>query len=258
MNTLIHLWIEPLVMNHERCNEIIYFNQIINGDYSGLKTEELDELIQREHIQDVMDYADIDRNWNFGVLWAKTTSKPVSITRVDSPKEKKEKATVKKINKEIQRIVTNKTVLPFDARNMDIQDGGKINVSVPALRINDTIDFAKIWNSLEDNFIGKIQEGDHVVLTDDDGNKIFEIHGGSFLNVGGMGSTDMSIRGKNGDLKGGLYLRDDGRLDIGDYERTFHLQIYTNNLLKASVKLNKSLMDITSQKLLTDKIEKQK
>lgn len=265
MNTLIHLWIEPLVKNHERSTEKLYFNTIIKGDYSALSKDELDELLSGEHMADIMDFADIDQNWNFKSLWAKRTSKPLSINQVDSPQQKKEKEEVKKINKEIQKIVTNKTPLGFNAKNVELQDGGKINISVPALRINDTIDFAKIWDTLEKNFIGKIKEGDQIILTDDDGNTILEMTGGSFLNVG-LADLNVYDSKKLGELgkesaasmfsraeavKGGVFLREDGSLDIGDSERTFYLKIYTDKLLKASLKLNKSLMDITQQKLLS-------
>lgn len=259
MNTLIHLWIEPLVLNHERTTEKLYFNVIIKGNHVTQNFIILDSLLEGEVMQDIMDFANIESNWNYGSIWSKATNKPTSIVRVDSPEQKVEKETVKKINKEIAKIVTNKTGFKIDKSNVEIVDGGKINVNVPSLRIADTIDFGKIWATLEKDFIGKIQPGDSITLTDDEGNAIFELMGGDFLNiaVSDLGIYDSKkltensgLLDKMAALKGGVFLRQDGSLDIGDKERTFYLKIHTGRLLKASLKLKKSLMEITQQKLL--------
>lgn len=127
------------------------------------------------------------------------------------------------------------------------------------MRIADTIDFSKIWETLEKDFIGKIQPGDSITLTDDEGNAIFELVGGDFLNikVADLGIYDAKKMKDNPGmfdkaeaLKGGLFLRNDGTLDVGDRERTFYLKIHTGRLLKASLKLKKTLMELTQQKLL--------
>lgn len=260
MNTLIHLWVEPLIMNHARSNEKIYFNVIIKGNHVTQNCLILDSLLEGEVMADIMDYADIEYNWDYAALWSKATNKPVSIVKADSPEQKEEKEIVKTINKEIAKIVTNKKDFKIDKSNVEIEDMGKIRISVPSLRIEDKIDFDKIWETLEKNFIGNIKEGDKVTLTDDDGNEIFELVGGSFLNVGvaDLGIYDSKkikensgFFGKGAALKGGLFLRADGTLDIGDSERTFYLKIHTGRLLKASLKLKKSIMELTQQKLLT-------
>ena len=259
MNTQIYLWIEPMVMNHERCTDKVYFNFIVKGDYAQKTTDELEHFIAGSHMQSIMDFANIDSNWDYQIVSAKLTSKTPSIEFAKSPEDIKEEKEIVKVEKSIQKIVSGKTKLELTKKNIEIEDGGMINVSVPSLKINDKIDFAKIWNSLEKNFIGKIKEGDTVVLTDDDGNKIFELTGGSFLNVGladmnvydaNKKPQDVGLMNFSEGLKGGLFLREDGSLDIGDYKRTFYLKIYTNNLLKTSLKLNKSLMEITTNKLL--------
>jgi hypothetical protein len=259
MNTQIYLWIEPMVMNRERCSDKVYFNCIVKGDHAKSEAQELEELIQGATMSAIMDFADIDTNWNYGVVSAKTTNKKPVIEFSQSPESRVEEIENAKTEKTIQKVVDSKKPIELTDKNVEIQDGGMIKVSVPSLRIDDKIDFRKIWDSLEKNFIGKIKEGDTVTLTDDNGNVIFEMIGGSFLNVGlaDMSIYDAKLKPENvglmnfsEGLKGGVFLRKDGSLDIGDYKRTFYLKIYTNNLLKASMKLKKSLMEITKMKLL--------
>lgn len=262
INTQLLLWLEPLVMDHARCNERVFFNCIIEGDYSKLEQKELDKLISGKIVDDIMYHANIDSNWDFGVLTATITSKKPVIEITKSPEkvaaEKKVADENKVIDKRIAKIVNSKKEMPISKKNMEILDNGKIKVTLPDLRINDTIDFPKIWAALELNFIDKIKEGDTVVLADEHGNKIFEMRGGSFLNIG---IADLSVYDKkkkaestsmfsSTGLKGGLFLRDDGSLDIGDFDRTFYLRIHTNNLLKSSLKLNKSFNELTFTNLL--------
>lgn len=245
MNTLIYLWIEPLAMNHERCetDKKVYFNCIVEGDLIAdgeINIDILDKALEGEIMDNIMDFADIQQNWNYRSISAKLTNKPVNIELAESPEEIR-------INKGIATIIKSKKDIPLTAKNVEVKDGGKIDVMLPALNINETIDFAKIWASIEKNFIGKIKKGDEIIFTDDKGNKLFEIMGGSYIHAT-LG--DMIIKGKDGTIKGGLYIREDGSMDIGDTDRTFYLKIYTNKLLKTSLRLKKSLMEITHQKLL--------
>ena len=57
-------------------------------------------------------------------------------------------------------------------------------------------------------------------------------------------------------LKGGLFIRKDGSLDIGDAKRTFYMRIDTKRLLKLSLKNRLSLNEMTSQKLLEQQNKK--
>jgi len=45
MNTQIKLWIEPMEMSHERCNNRVYFNCIIEGDETTKNNAELEDLL---------------------------------------------------------------------------------------------------------------------------------------------------------------------------------------------------------------------
>lgn len=273
MNTQIYLWVEPMVMNHKRCNEKIYFNCTIDGNYSKLEPKELEDIISGKNMDNIMDYANISSNWNYGVISAKATRQSECIEILDSPekiaKDKEKKALDKKIESEkkalenkVLKIVSNKKEIELTKSNVISKDNGIIQVSLPSLNVKETINFAEIWVNIEKNFIGKIKKGDNITLIDDFGNKLFEIIGGSFLNVG---LADIRVYDKKNlpenpsiydyaeGLKGGVFVRDDGSMDIGDVNRTFYLKIFTNNLLKSSLKLKKSLNELTSQKLLENK-----
>lgn len=263
MNTQISLWLEPLVMDNRRCNGKVFFDCIIEGNHSKLEPKELEDVIGDKTIRDIMDYANIPSNFDYGVVSSKATKKAPAIKIVPSPEkvanDKKEATEKKAFDKKLLKVISSKKELEITKRNVEILDNGKLQVSFPDLKVNDTIDFPKIWNTLEKNFIGKIKEGETVTLTDDFGNKIFEIRGGSFLNVA---LADLSVYDKKKKaehhsifnhgqgLKGGLFVREDGSLDIGDFKRTFFLNIYTNNLIKASLKLGKSMNELTQTKLL--------
>ena len=256
MNTLIYLWIEPLAMNHQRCDsdKKVYFNCIVKGDLIAdgeIDIDTLDNALDGEIMDDIMEFADIQQNWNYRSVSAKLTNKPIGIEFAESPEDIR-------INKGITAIVKSKKDIPLTAKNVEVNDGGKIDVMLPALNIKETIDFAKLWSSIEKNFIGKIKEGDNVIFTDDKGNKIFELTGGSFLNIG---VADLSVYSPNmpqdptmmdkiEHLIGGLFIRDNGDIEIGDRDRTFYMRINTNKLLKTSLRLKKSLMELTQQKLL--------
>jgi hypothetical protein len=266
MNTNIYLWVEPMIMQNQKCNDKVYFNCIVEGNYTGLKAFELEDIIEGENMFSIMEFADISCNWNFGVVSSTPTNKKVFIDFAKSPdkveQEKIEQLAILeniKEEKRISKIVNSKKPIQITKSNLEIKENGIINVKVSALNAFEKIDFNSIWNSIEKEFIGKIKEGDKVILTDDDGNNIFEMIGGSFLNVaiGDMliydtkkMSKTKSIYNYGQGLKGGLFIRDDGRLDIGDFKRTFYLTIHTNNLLKASLKMKKSIMELTQQKLL--------
>jgi len=258
MNTLIHLWIEPLIMNHKRSNEKIYFNCIIKGDHTGLSIDEIDELLQGEIIEDIMDFANIESNFNYHPISAKRTTKDISINYANSAEKDEEIKEKNKITSLVKRAVKSKKDILLKKENITVNNGGKLDISLPSLGIKDSIDFSKIWDSLEKNFIGKIKAGDSIILKDEYGNTVFEIKEGNFLSLVGADlnvydskiNTNSSIYDRSEALKGGLYIRDDGSIDIGDKKRTFYLKIYTNRLLKAALKLNKSVMEITSQKLL--------
>ena len=139
-----------------------------------------------------------------------------------------------------------------------IKEDGMIEISLPSVDYKQDFDFSKIWDNIEKNIVGKLKEDDKIVLTDDSGNIIIEVLGGSFLNVGladlsiynsSKKSKNNSFFDKNDGLIGGLFIRDDGSMDIGDIDRTFYIKIYTNNMLKQSLKLGKSFNDLSQLKI---------
>lgn len=258
------MWIDPMVINHEKGNGKIYFNCIIQGNYTGLKAKQSEEIVEGKVLDSIMEFADIQANYNFGVVsLSKTKAKP-SIAFAKSPEqvlqEKQAQLEKEKAELKLAKLLNSKSAIPMTKDNVIILNDGMLNVSLPGHNINQPLDFAKIWSQLEKHIIGKIQEGDVVTLTDNDGNVLFEIQGGSFLNVA---LADLNIYDKNKapkekvspfnfseGLKGGLFIREDGSIHVGDYNRTFYLKIYTNRLLKASLKLNKPLSETMEIKAL--------
>lgn len=267
-NTLIYLWIDPLIQNHDKGKGKIYFNLVVYGDYTSMELYELEDFISGKTLQEVMDIADIQENWNFGIASVCATREAPSISFALSPeqeaeiKAKKAKENAdKKEDKRIAKIINSDQPLTITNKEIEICDNGMLKVNIPSLKVNQTIDFPLIWESLEKHIIGKINEDDRITLTDDNGNKIFEIIGGSFLNVANADLTvhnpnlsnndsEMDIYSRANTQKGGLYVRKDGNIDIGDIDRTFYLQIFTNNLLKQSLKINKPMTELFNQKLL--------
>ena len=116
MNTQIYLWVEPMVMNHKRCNEKIYFNCTIDGNYSKLEPKELEDIISGKNMDNIMDYANISSNWNYGVISAKATRQSECIEILDSPekiaKDKEKKALDKKIESEKRAKEKEKKTFP--------------------------------------------------------------------------------------------------------------------------------------------------
>ncbi len=252
--TLLYLWLEPLIMNNKRCDKKVYFNVIVSGSHSKTSTEELEKLLEGKLLANIMDIGNIYTNNDFGIISAtsyKGDNEVGHIEFTDTPDERKKQ-------KDIQSIISSKKEIELSKKNFEIKEHGVIEVSLPNINLKQEFDFSKIWTSIEKNIQGKIKEGDKAVLTDDNGNTILEIIGGSFLNIGFADLSiydakkmihDASIFNSGVGLKGGLYIRDDGSMDIGDIDRTFWIKIYTNHMLKQSLKLGKTLNEIGEVKM---------
>lgn len=264
MNTEIYLWIEPLASRYLTPKKRVYFNCVVNEDVSHLEINELEELIAGKTMQTIMDENDIHSNWNFAVISAKRTSKAVSIESTLSPEERKKQQKERKKQQKISSLIKSKKEIQLTKDNVTIMEDGKLMVSLSSIDFKQEIDFKKIWISLEDNVIGKIKEGDKITINNQNGDPIIDIIGGSYLNVG---LADLSVYDKSKKpkytgltnwaegFKGGLFVRKDGNLDIGDLHRTFYLRIHTNRLIKESLKLNKNMSELADIKLLTQKTE---
>ena len=251
----------------------IWLNLFLSDD-AGDNKKELEKYLTKSLI--IMDlqealYPRGHGAWNWDIISienSKRTFAPYLLQKFDyeitkSPEElleiENKKESDKKLNTQIQKVVKSKKEIPLTAENLEIQNDGTIDLSFPTLQVKEKIDFPKIWDILEKDFIGKINEGDVVTLIDA-GNKIFELRGGSFLNVGLADLKIYDAKKRKGivhsifndlvGLKGGAFIRDDGRIVVGNLDRTFYLEIFTNNLLKSSLKLKKSMMEITQTKLL--------
>ncbi len=272
-NTLLYIWLDPVHIGFHKAKGKVYFNYITNKDLIGLSKKELDDYIgggiHTSIVRELMDFADIRVNMDFGVISSMYTKKKPGITITDSPEERendiKEKKDIKNQEKKLAKIINGKIPINITNDNLEIKDDGTIDLFYPELKLKDNINFPKLWDQLEQNIIGKIKEGDKLEIKDDDGNVVLNITGGSFLNVGlaDLSIYDKKTMDKNRSLishmqglKGGLFIRKDGSLDIGDTERTFYMRIDTKRLLKLSLKNKLSLNDITSQKLLEQQNKK--
>lgn len=280
MNTLIHLWVEPMVCEHKRCpvGTKVYFNAVIQGKHK-FTDEQAMEVLDGKLMSDIMYFGDIDSNWDYGVVSTKLTTKPVGITYgvdVEKQAEEQKQKRIDKLEQKIKRtdarikkivtqaIVSGKQELALSKQDFSINDDGTIAVKISDLATTETLDFPKIWRDIEKNIIGKIQEGDKITMVDHKGETIFEIIGGSFLNVALADlhvydtekmPKEIGIFNRGQGLKGGLYIRDDGTLHIGDNDRTFFITIDTKKLIRAGLKAGKSLTDFTRLKLNPKKEE---
>lgn len=251
MKTQIYLWLKPFIRNRTKASVKLYFNLVLDGDYTSLSEYELDDVIESK-IKSIMDFADIEINYNFGVISSSLTDSNIEIEFTDSPEERNTKI-------KIEEIISSKEEIKITNENILIKDDGLLEISLPSINYKEVFDFTKLWSLIEKKIIGSIKEGDKVELKDDYDNTILQIWGGSFLNIGlahvsvydkAKHVPNASIFEQHKGLKGGLYVRDDGRLSIGDFERTFYLDINTNNLIKACLKSGQSLNDVAKLKLL--------
>lgn len=275
MNTLLHIWLDPIDINFERAKGKVYFNYIVeNDDITELSEHELNDYIggngsSNSIVAQLMYHADISRNMDYGVISATLTDKSHNIEITDSPEKResdaKEEREKKEYNMTLTKIVDGKVPVVLTNDNLEIKDDGTIDLFYPALKLKDNINFPKLWDQLEQNIIGKIKKGDKLEIKDDDGNVVLNITGGNFLNVGlaDLNIYDTKTMAENRSLfthiqglKGGLFIRKDGSLDIGDAKRTFYMGIDTKRLLKLSLKNKLSLNEMTSQKLLEQQNKK--
>ena len=264
MNSKITLWLKPTIRNHTECTETLYFSIITKANYDGYDLREIESELD---ITSIMNFADIELVNNFGVITVEKTNDKEGIVLIDNPnvnsssklvKTKKEKSIKLKTNK-LTDLISGKKKFELSKKHITIKDNRELDIVVKNLGIKEILDFPKIWSIIENKIIGKIPEGSTVVLSDNEGNKIIEVIGGSFLNIGladlfiydtKKKSKKINLFNMNNGLKGGLFIRENGRLDIGDLKRTFWLKIYTDNLIKYSIK-NKLSLDNNITKLLT-------
>lgn len=262
-NTNIYMWLKPVFMNHQQCNKKIYINLIIEGDHTHLDNNEVDTLISGDIFRKVMDDMDIDMNENYEVLNVTSSDVDVKgdivIERLKSPKQikKEKKALVKEEKmlaetKRVTALVQSSEPLKLEKSDITINDGGIVNIKSKELNLTEDFDFAKLWGKLEEKVLPNIKEGDEVELKDDHGNIIFTLRGGSYLNAA---IGQLRVYGHDKQIKGSLFVRDDGSFCIGDIQRNFYLRINTANLLKASVLNGVGLNGFLGEQLKLDVVK---
>ena len=250
MNTLIYIWLKPIRNTDTLKKE--YFNYVTKGDLTSFDKKYLEDWMGNQMaIKEIMDFADISHNFDFGIISVEKTSLPVHISTEVAPEEKE-------VRTNVGLVLSGKKDFDLTKESAEVIDGGLIKFENKEIGLNSSIDIGDIWKQLQKM---KIKEGDEVTLKDDLGNIVFEILGGSYLSLVGAEmeiydkeklGNDHSFFNKRNSLIGGVYVRDDGSLDIGNIERTFYMKIYTKILVLASLKAKKQLSEITT-KLLTKK-----
>lgn len=266
MNTQLYIWIEPLVVNHKQCSDRLYINYVTNDSNVPTDLGEATEYIfQSKIIEDILYYANVPLNNDAGVISITPTKKEVGISFTKSPDEKKKEKLANKKALQVKNtekaILSNKKEITLTKKSIKILDNGVLKINVPELDRTDYIDFDKIWNLIEDKFIGKLKPQEKIELINNNGDTIIEIQEGSFLNIAGgdlliydpekrKNETHHTLINRGVGLKGGLFVREDGSLDIADAKRTFYLKIYTDKLVKTSLLTGESLEELTGQKLL--------
>lgn len=230
MNTLIYIWIEPLVIGNKKAdNTKLYFEYITSENVSG---EDAENFISGSRLSDIMDFADVSQNWDYGVISASPTEEKPCIRFTTSPEERK-------LNEKISDFINSDKDIVLQKKDFEI-DGGLVKITYGDLQVNEQFDFLNFWRDfIEKNLVGKIKEGDSISIKDEHGNEVIEIRGGGFLNAC---LADININ-RGDEQIGGMFIRDGGFMDIGDVERTFYIRINTNKLIKICLKNKKSLTD---------------
>lgn len=236
MNTRIKMWFLP--------NSIkIYLDIVVEGDIYSENFKEIENNLSYHLIDDIMIFLDISSNNDFRVIDACLTNKNPYIKYDISPQQRKENR--KNTHKEIYCLnrLNDNTPLIIDKNSAEVEKGGLLTFNVKEIDKKVSLEVGKIWDSIEKNVIGKIKEGDIIELKDDDGNEIFTLKGGSFLCVA---NADFRVYYPNKkldsffdrmtDIKAGFFIRENGDLDMGDFDRTFYLTINLGNLAKIKLK----------------------
>lgn len=256
--TKVYMWLQPMIMGYKPCKKKVYIHLTIEGDHTKSDHDEIDIHITGDIMSTIMFDLDIASNYDYEVieiveLIEDDIDRDIIVEIVKSPKQiKKEQKQLVKQEKAAEKFNRNLALLespePLVLSKSEIKtiDGGLIKIKSKQLGLTETFNFANLWEMLEKNVLPYIAEGDLVELKDVNGNEIFTLQGGSFLNAA-LG--DMKVYGADDQIKGCIYVRDNGDFAIGDIQRNFYLSIRTNNLFKAAVLNNVALDGFMGQKL---------
>lgn len=256
------MWLMPLRDKPQLEKE--YFYYVLEGQHTQLKIKELDNmLVDGQHIRNIMDFADCSYNQDFAILSVELTDQLAGqIEFADAPELKEKAKKVAEQKSVLELVLAGKKKIQVTKENIEVKDGGILTITTPETGAHD-FNFGKLWDSIEAGGIDKMAKGDKVTLQNDKGENIVEITGGNFLSLVGVDIEVLDVtklRNKENPsffdraeaLKGGLYVRKDGTLDIGNIQRTFYMQINVKNLLLSALSKSLSLTEAT-QKLIETK-----
>jgi hypothetical protein len=228
----------------------VYFDIVIEGNIYSEDYKDIESNLTYSQIDSIMNFANISFNNDFRVIDACLTNKKPYIKNDISPEQRKQN----RINTQkeiycINRLNDNKPLI-IDKDSVDIENRGLLTFEVEEIDKKVSLDMGKIWQALEKNIVGKIKEGDKIELKDDNGNLLFRLQGGSFLCVANadvklypQGKILDSYFDRMTDINAGFFIREDGNLDMGDFDRTFYLSINLGNLSKAYLK-NQNVLEL--------------
>lgn len=271
MNTRLYVWLNPLV-GGKYTDE--YFYLTVEGDRTGDDLKELeDEFLgwkkDGDYLEVMMDMVGASSNNDYAVRSAKLTDNEVGLVEYAlSPKAQKAKKKKEKVDKNVALVLAGDKDLKVTKSNLTATDKGKVKVKLSEVGIKEEFDFPTFWAMLQlSPMIKNIKKGDRLTITNDFGETVLDVRGGNFLSLAGADigvyDTDVnpnSIFSREAGLKGALYIRDDGRLEIGNKERTFYVSINMSALMKSNLKTGLSLTDggakfLESTEVKTDEIE---
>lgn len=249
----IELWMLPVEPMQGYTGQKKVF---INLYSSALKENDnyyADEVI-RDYARRIMDEFDWGLNLDWGIIKVSDCEGVDEglFELTESPKEKRKKEIIVIKEKQLAEfrdnlaeLVITKKDIEFDEKTADIVVKNKLagDIRIP---INE---FYKLIETKTPN----------ATLTNSFGEQILEILNGSFLNAG---LADIKVFANAKDMaehsfynpkeKGGIFIREDGRLDFGDIKRTKYMSVNLSNFAREWYlkKLNDNKFEMKSIELI--------
>lgn len=269
MQHVIEFWLQPYLHTGDKpLDTKVYFlgyTSTLEGDDDEDLTADADEWLSRSDIvRRIMDDYDwsLNHNWGIEIVGESTLGfEEGRYIQVDSPETREaevqrladeiiEVKRVERFEVEIQTLELTKDQIEFNEETNDIEiqlknHPDKIKLPLPS-----------VYELIKNEIHGKI------TLTNSFGNNILDASDFGCLNIGladikifkpGTKAEDVNLFTEMDLIEGGVFIRDDGSLAIGDRERTKNIRINLSELVKElHVKglLNDSLKFLNDIKLL--------
>lgn len=233
----IEFWLEPVISrDRHKLDEKYYFVGYANleGDTHRELMDAADDFLKNSYIvQEIMD----DYCWSLNNDWGILNVTFGSYDRREKAYDDDVSPDEKIRQGELQKFSENIATLQIDKKDILFNEGtSTYDITLPAFKKPIKIPIHVLYDIIK----LKTKNVD-MTLTNSFGDHIVKLVHGSFLNVGladikvykkGTKSEDISIWTEADYLEGGIFLREGGRLDIGNIKRTKYLQVDLAALLK--------------------------